>query len=50
MQENEKENMENLENQQPTSPLKEQGRVMMEGHIRIRNWRRYCKQTKCYSL
>jgi len=25
MTENEKENMENLENQQPTSPLKEQG-------------------------
>ena len=27
--------MENLENPQPTTPLKEQGGVMMEGHIRI---------------
>jgi len=35
MQENEKENMQELENQKPTSPLKEHGGVMMEGHIRI---------------
>ena len=35
MQENEKENMEKLEKQPPTTPLKEQGGVMMEGHIRI---------------
>ena len=35
MQDSEKENMENLENPQPTTPLKEQGGVMMEGHIRI---------------
>jgi hypothetical protein len=35
MQENEKENMQELENQKPASPLKEHGGVMMEGHIRI---------------
>ena len=35
MQENEKENMQELENQKPASPLKENGGVAMEGHIRI---------------
>ena len=35
MQDNEKENMQELENQKPASPLKENGGVAMEGHIRI---------------
>jgi hypothetical protein len=35
MQENEKENMQELKNQKPASPLKENGGVAMEGHIRI---------------
>ena len=35
MQENEKENMQELENQKSASPLKENGGVAMEGHIRI---------------
>ena len=35
MQDNEKDNMQELENQKPASPLKENGGVAMEGHIRI---------------